>query len=162
MLASIILLLHFLGWITPESAIASLYVTGALLLIAEIGVVSFGLLALNGFLALYAANTLQTGVGFFFGLVPGWPFLFGIAFVELLIIIGVVGVYIWIRNIKNTTGTESMIGQKATILDWDGKKGRVRFEGEIWKAQSDREMELSPDDKVNVAAVNKLDLTVTG
>lgn len=161
MIASLIIIMHFMGWLTPESAIACLYVTGILLIIAEIGVVSFGLLAINGMIALYAAFTLQTGAGPFIGLQIGWPFLFGIAFVELIIISSVIAIHLWLRNKKTSTGTEGMIGQKAVIIDWDGKKGHVRYEGEIWNATSNKEMELSPDEEVQVSHVNKLDLIIT-
>lgn len=161
MIASIVLFIHFLGFMSVENTVACLYVTAALLIVAEIGVVSFGLLAINGLLAFYAAYTLQTGAELLFGLTPGWPFLFGVAFVELIIIVAVVSVHIWIRKQKTTTGTEGMIGQTAVILDWMGTKGRVRFEGEIWNAKSAHEMELSPDDEVQVSSVNKLDLTIT-
>ena len=160
MIASLITALHLLGFIAKESAVASLCVAAVLLIIAELGIVSFGLLAFNGLIAFYAAYALHTGNDLLFGITVGWPVLFGIAFVECAIIASVITVYVWLRKQKTTTGTEAMIGSKATILEWNGKKGNVRFEGEIWKAQSDKEMDFNPDDKVTVHAVNKLDLTI--
>lgn len=161
MIASLIMLLYLTGVLSVESATTSLYVAGVILLVAEIGVISFGLLALNGLIALYAAYTLQTGADLLFGLTPGWPVMFGIAFVEFIIILAVIFVYVWIRGRKTDTGTEGMIGQDATVLEWSGTKGRVRVEGEIWRARSKSDMELQPDDTVKIEAVNKLDLTVT-
>lgn len=160
MIASLITALHLVGFISLDSAITSLYVAGILLIIAELGVVSFGLIAFNGIIALYAGYALHTGNDLLFGVAVGWPVLFGIAFVECAIIASVITVHMWLRKQRATTGTEAMIGSKATILDWNGKKGNVRFEGEIWKAHSDKEMDFNPDDKVTVHAVNKLDLTI--
>ena len=45
MIASLIIALHLLGYITLSSAISSLYIAGSLLIIAELGVVSFGIIA---------------------------------------------------------------------------------------------------------------------
>ncbi len=161
MIASLIILLHLSGVITLSSAITSLYVTGALLLIAEIGVVSFGLLALNGTLAIYAAYTLQAGTDLIFGIPIGWPVLFGIAFVEVLMIVAIILVHTWLRNRPTSTGKEAMIGEKATILEWSGTAGKVRFEGEIWQAQSEKTMDLAPNDSVKIQSVGKIYLTVT-
>lgn len=161
MIASLIILLHLSGIIPLGSAITSLYIAGALLLIAEIGIVSFGLLALNGIIALYAGYTLQVGSDLVFGIPIGWQVLFGIAFVEVFIIGVVVAVHMWLRSQKTTTGIEGMIGQKATILDWNGQKGNVRFEGEIWNASSTAEMDLSKDDEVTIHSVGRNQLTIT-
>ena len=161
MIASLITALHLLGFINLESAITSLYIAGVLLIIAELGVVSFGLIAFNGLIALYAGYALHSGNDLLFGITVGWPVLFGIAFVELSIVASVAAVHIWLRKQRTTTGTEAMLGAKAVILDWNGKKGNVRFEGEIWKAKSPQEMDLNPDDEVTVSAINKLDLTIT-
>lgn len=161
MIATLIILLHLSGIVETGSAITSLYIAGVLLLIAEIGIVSFGLLALNGLIALYAGYTLQAGSDLVFGIPIGWPVLFGIAFVEIFIIGVVVAVHLWLRSQKTTTGIEGMIGETATILDWNGQSGNVRFEGEIWKAKSAAEMDLAKDDQVVIQSVGKNQLTIT-
>ena len=160
MIASLILALHLLGYITLTNTISSLYIAGALLIIAELGVVSFGVIAFNGLLALYAGYALQQGTDILFGIPVGWDVLFGIAAVELFIVITVISIHTWLRNIGASTGTEGMIGEKAIITNWDGKKGSVRYEGEIWKAVSKHEIELGPDEEVIIDAVNKLELTI--
>ncbi len=161
MIASLILLLHFLGIISLESAYTSLYIAGAMLLIAEIGVVSLGLLTINGLLALYAGYTLHMGSNTMFGIDIGWPLLFGIAFAEFLVLGIVIMVYLKIKRTKQSSGTESMIGQKATVISWNAKKGSVRYEGEIWNAISTTEMELNENEDVRIESVNKLNLTIT-
>lgn len=161
MIASLIIALHLFGVISVESAVTSLFIAGILLIIAELAVVSFGLVALNGLIALYAAYTLKTGNDAIFGVTVDWPVLFGIAFVEIMIIVIIVAVFTWLRKQKKAVGKEAMIGEKATILEWDGKSGNVRFEGEIWKAQSDEIMELNADEEVTVDGVNKLILKIS-
>ena len=161
MIASLIIALHLMGVITIESATTSLYVAGALLIIAEIGIVSFGLLFMNGVLAIYAGYALHVGKDLIFGIPVGWSVLFGIAFIEISVIAIVVIVHMRLRNMRQITGTQSMIGEKATIIAWDGTRGSVRYEGEIWNAQSSIEFDLNPDDTVKISAVKKLDLTIT-
>ncbi len=161
MIATLIIFLHLTGIVSVESASTSLYVAGVLLLIAEFGVISFGLLALNGAIALYAAYTLQTGTDALFGLDVGWPVLFGIAFVEFFILATVISVHVWLRKQRTTTGVEGMIGEKATVIEWNGQKGSLRFEGEIWKATSENEMDLNKDDEVTILKVNKMNLIIS-
>ena len=160
MIASLIIALHLLGFVTLTSAITSLYITGCLLIIAEFAVVSFGVIAFNGLLALYAGYSLQVGHDLIFGVPVGWDVLFGIAFVELFMLMSVIAIHVWLRKIKTSTGTEAMIGQKATIAEWDGQKGSVHFEGENWKASSKHEMDLNAGDDVVIESINKLELIV--
>lgn len=161
MIASFITALYLLGIINAKSATTSLVVAGVLLIIAELGIVSFGLLFFNGLIALYAAAMMFTGTDVIFGVNVGWPVLFGIAAVEILVIVGVISVHMWLKGQKTTTGVEAMIGATATVIDWDGTKGNVRFEGEIWKAKSDVEIDLNTDEEVKISAVNKMYLTIS-
>lgn len=155
MISSIILALHLMGVMPLNSAISTLYLVAILLFIAEIGIVSFGLLTLNAFMALYAAYVLQTGPSAFFGLEIGWGLFFGVSFVEFSTLI--IGIIIWrnLKNRKNPTGTEGMIGQSALILDWNTQTGRVQFEGEPWNANSKTPMEFSKGDKCLIIGIEK-------
>ena len=161
MIGSLLILLHLAGIISQASALTSLYIAGILLIFLELAVVSFGIIAFNGILALYAAYTLQTGSDIIFGIPVGFPFLFGIAFVEILAVIAIVAIHLWLRSLRTTTGVEGMIGQAATILEWSGTEGMVRFEGETWKAKSEQEMDFDPDDKVTIESVGKMDILIS-
>lgn len=161
MISSIIVLLFLIGVISTNSAVTSLYVAGALLIIAELGIVSFGMLAFNGIIALYAAYAIQSGNTFVFGIPVSWPILFGIALVEVSVILCIVTLHLRLRKQKVASGTESMIDDKATIIEWDGQKGNVRYDGEIWKATSEEPLTVKPDDKVIIKTVNKLELIIT-
>ena len=160
MICSIILALHFLGIVDVTTASTALYVTGVVLLVAEIGVVSFGILAFNGLLALYAGYALQVGLAAFFGLDIGWDLFFGVALIEFASLF--IGIYLWkrLKRIRNNTGTEGMIGQSAVIIEWSGKKGRVMFEGEPWKALSEKEIEAASGDEFKIIGVKKMSLII--
>lgn len=62
---------------------------------------------------------------------------------------------------KIASDAETMIGEQARIIDWQNKKGTVRYDGEIWKAISEKELELEPNDEVTIQNVEKLNLTIT-
>jgi membrane-bound serine protease (ClpP class) len=160
MIGSIILTLYLLGLVAAPQAAIFLCATGILLIIGEI-VFTTGILAINGALALYAAYTIQYGDSMMFGMKFGWQILFGIAFVELLILIALGIILTRLRRHKVTTGTESMIGQTATIIEWNDKAGLVRINGEIWKAQSEQALTAKPDDMVTVEKIDGLVLKVT-
>ncbi len=160
MIASLILALHLLGFMSASSASTFLYITGALLIISEFFVASFGIIALNGLLALFVAYSMQTGDNTVLGVPIDWSLLFGIAFIELAIIVFAVMIIQRIRKKKVTTGIEGMIGQKAVVIEWKGQKGRVRIQGEIWAAKSEKELELSKDEEVSVISVEDLVLTI--
>jgi membrane-bound serine protease (ClpP class) len=59
-----------------------------------------------------------------------------------------------------STGMESMIGQPAEIVDWQGHKGRVRIQGEIWQAFSDDNYDLPPGERVFVSKAEGLSLKI--
>lgn len=163
MIASLIVLLHLTGIIAQSNAVTSLYIAGIIMIIAEIGIISFGMIAFNGLIALYAGYTIQSGNDMILGIDIGWPVLFGIALVETLIIVTVIAVHIRLRNIKASTGPQSMIGNKASIIEWDNtsNQGSLRYDGEIWKAVSEEKLNLNPGDQVAIKKVSKLKLTIT-
>jgi membrane-bound serine protease (ClpP class) len=57
------------------------------------------------------------------------------------------------------SGPEHMIGGKAEVIDWDGDTGRVRVQGEIWKARAVEP--LNPGRRVRVERIDGLTLVVS-
>lgn len=160
MITSIILALYFIGIISLDSAVKFLYLAGGLLILAEFGVVSLGILALNGLLAIYAAFSLSQGETAFFGLPMDWGVFFGIALIEFLMLSS--SIYVWkkLAAQKTDTGMEGMIGKPVTVITWDGKKGLVSYEGEQWKASSEKNMDLKEGDKISISAVHNMTIKV--
>jgi membrane-bound serine protease (ClpP class) len=161
MIASLISALYLADMVPAGDAVTFLYIYGGLLLLAEITVVSFGMLFLNALLAFYVAYTIQTGTVLFFGVPLEWPLVFGIAFTELLMIALCVYMLMKHRRLKVTTGTESMIGHEAFIQEWNGKTGNVLVQGEPWKAYADKPLNLQRGDAVRVEAVEGLKVKIT-
>lgn len=160
MIATVILLLHLMGFIPAEDAVHFLALAGILLIISEIFVVSFGVIALNGLISLFIAYALYSGQNTVGGIPIDWPFLFGIAFVEILLIIITVMIYLHYRNKKITTGIESMVGARAEVVSWDGQKGSVRIQGENWQARSPQKLELRQGDPVEISEIDNLTLVI--
>ena len=61
---------------------------------------------------------------------------------------------------NNTTGAEAMIGKDAWVLNWRGKKGRIRVMGEDWQAYSEEEYKLKGGDQVMVSKIDGLKIKV--
>lgn len=160
MSASIILALHFMDIIAQADAVKLLYIAGVILLISELAVVSMGLFAFNGLLAIYAAYSLQTGQMLLLGIPMDWNIVFGISAIEFILLFA--GIYVWrkLKSQRTETGAEGMIGKTARVVRWSGASGIVNFEGENWKAEAERDMELRPDDKLTIAAVKNMTLRV--
>lgn len=160
-MSSFVLALYFLGAIPLEQAVMFLYIVGVILIIAEFGVVSLGLFALNGALAIYAGYSLQKGELALLGLPLDWGIFFAVAVIEFFTFF--IGIYVWrkLKEKKTDTGAEGMIGRSARVLTWTGREGTVRFEGERWLARSDYDMELAENERVKIAAVEKMTIVIT-
>jgi len=160
MIATLILALHLLGLISQPDMVTFLYITGALLLIGEIFATTFGVVALNGLIALFIAYAAQSGDNMILGVPVDWGVLFGVAFIELVILIASIVIILHYRRKKVTTGVESLIGEQASVVDWQETKGRVRVQGETWKAESDTPLTLAADDKVTIESIENLIIKV--
>lgn len=161
MIASLITALYLMGAISAHNAATFLYITGVLLIIAEIGFTVFGILAFNGLLALFVGYAIQTGDTQFLGFDIDWSLLFGVAFIELSVVVVSAMVVLHYRKRKLSTGLESMVGDSAEIVEWKGQQGSVRVQGEIWKARAEQPLSLKKNEKVQVSAVDGLTLIIT-
>jgi membrane-bound serine protease (ClpP class) len=160
MIASIITAFFLAGLLTASTASNFLFICGVLLLASEIALGTFWLVGFNGVLAILVGYAIRTGDTTLLGVPIGWGVLFGIAFIELVLLTGSVLVILRSRRQKITTGTESMIGQKAEIVEWSGSKGQATIHGELWQAQSDQPLDIGAGEQVTVSAVEGLILRV--
>src|SRR5262245_23422907 len=118
MITTLITALYLGQFIPAGEAIAFLYIYGVALILAEVALVSFGLLFLNGLMSVYIAYAIQSGDMLFFNLPVGWPLVAGVAVMEALMVAVCVYFYLRQKKLKITTGIESMIGQEATVVEW--------------------------------------------
>lgn len=160
MIASIILSLYLLGYIAAKNAAAFLFISGVLMIGCEFAFGGFGILTFNALLAIYVGYMLQTGHTDIMGVPIDWSLIYGIAFVEMAVIVLTVWIVLHYRKKPVTTGAESMIGGVATVVEWKGKAGIVTIQGERWKAQSEKTLELDPPTTVTVTAIDGLVLKI--
>lgn len=161
MIASIFLLLYLLGILSASDASVLLIIAGLIFIIADFTLGLFFLVAFNGFIALAVAAGLMTGGENIFGLPVDWGLFFGVAVLEVALLIPFIVILRKVNTQKNTTGTESMIGENAEVVNWDGIQGRVRIQGEIWNAIARKTIDLEPGNKVKIKEVDKLTLIIT-
>lgn len=160
MISTLVLAFHLMGYVSASKASTFLYLTGIMMIIAEVGLPTFGIAGFNGVLALAIGYAIQSGASSFLGIPVDWGLWFGIAFTEFLLLFLIVTMFARHRKRKATTGVESMIGEKAAVLEWDGQKGVVRIQGETWKARSESPLEMPPESAVTVRAVEGMVLLV--
>ena len=137
-----------------------LILVGIALLIAEFFVPSFGLLGFAGVAAGLIGVIQLYQTGYIDDLPINMTLM--IAFITLSVLLSVLGGwYSWhIYRKKNTTGTESMLGETARVLTWKGQKGRIHIQGEDWQAYSDADLDLKKDDSVTVSKIENLKIKI--
>ena len=121
--------------------------------IAEIKVVSHGLLSLAGAVSLILGSFMLFDSEDELLRVSLWVIL-PTAGGVLAFFLGVTWLALGAQLKRPSTGQEGLVGQKAVVVD----QGRVRIMGELWRAQS--QVPLSPGQEVEVTAVEGLLLTV--
>ena len=125
-----------------------------LLFVAEIKVVSHGLLSLGGAIALVAGSLLLfSGKGD----AAGYRVDLGIIVPGIALTLGVVGLLSWktlqLRRMPARTGMEGMVGASARVVDGFSaeRRGRVHVLGEYWEAEGPSG--LDPGETVRVTRV---------
>lgn len=155
-----LLLAFFAFQVIPVSAAGVMLILfGLMLLILEVKVTSFGLLAVGGMLSLILGSMmlidsplpeLQIGLRFIV------PVTLALSAIVLFL------VHIGVRAQRHApvTGEDGMIGESGVALSpiEPGRPGSVQTHGEIWTARSDEP--IAPGEPVRVTGVQGLVLTV--
>jgi membrane-bound serine protease (ClpP class) len=133
---SLVVALYALAFIPINYAGAALVLLGILLMVAEAHIGAFGALGIGGVIAFVIGALLMfpsraSGYGLSAGVIAGTA----IASAALLVI--VLAALLRSRRRPIVTGSEALIGAEGEAVFWDGREGRVRVAGEIWRANSD-------------------------
>jgi len=136
----------------------ALIVLAMILYIAEIKVQSHGILGIGGTASLIAGGLLLFNTSASF-LKVSWPVLIAAAVIVLLFFALVITKVARSMRRPHATGLESMVGATAVAVSPLSPEGRVRLQGEIWKARTEEGI-LNKDEPVEVLKVEGLTLIV--
>jgi membrane-bound serine protease (ClpP class) len=154
---SLLVALYALNLLPINYAGAGLVLLGMALMIAEVHIGAFGAIGVGGIVAFAIGAIMMFPSG-----VPGLE-------LSPMVIAGTVGVTatffllvisMLVRSHKRSviTGQEALIGAEAQAISWDGPEGRIRVEGEVWRARA--KAPLQPGSRVKVIGRDGLVLTV--
>ena len=140
-----------------EGLYAALMVVGVILITIEAFTPAFGLAGLAGL------GMVGAGLYYVFpeGHRIGWGVLFGILLAMGLFLGAVLWAIVRSRRHGPLTGSEAMLGAKASVTEWSGGRGWVLAHGERWQARADAPLAaFAPGDPVRITAKRGLVLTV--
>ncbi|HTY43400.1 MAG TPA: nodulation protein NfeD [Thermoanaerobaculia bacterium] len=148
---ALLLALYAFSVLPVNLAGLALILLGIGLFVAEVKVVSHGILAMGGALALLAGSLLlfSGGRG-----AEGYRVDLGVVLPSLAATLGIVGLLAWktarLRRLPARTGLHAMVGESGRVADGFGssRSGRVQVLGEYWEAQGPEG--LVPGDTVRV------------
>lgn len=137
-----------------------LIIFGIILFLLEIKIISHGMLTIGGLasvllgsLILFRASPTENFVTLSHALV------FGFTAVTALFFLFVVGMGLKAQRLKPSTGIESLIGKFGKTMEPLQPIGRVKINGEIWRAQS-LSGEITENEKVIIKEIKNLTLYV--
>lgn len=137
----------------------ALILLAIILFIVEIKVASYGLLTVGGVISLLLGSIMLIDSPFEFMQISLNLIITFVVFTTIFFVF-IIGLGIKAQYRKKALGGESLIGQKAVVIEAikPGKKGMVKIQGEIWKAVSD--VELNENQEVIVESIDSLTLFV--
>ncbi len=154
---SMILALYAMQTLPINYAGLLLIILGVVLFIAEINVMSYGLLAVGGAISIFLGSIMlidSDDPAMQISRTVLYPTL-GMTF---LCTIGIIYLAAKSSQLRSTTGLEGMVGQTGVVKEKLNPQGRILVHGEIWNAESDTA--ISEDEKVVVESVAGLTIKV--
>ncbi len=154
---SLLVALYALALLPINYAGAALVLVGIGLMIAEAHIGAFGTIGVGGIVA-FAIGALMM----FPSQVPGFELsravVIGAAIGSAALFLLALAALLRSRKRPVVTGGEALIGASGETVSWQGHEGRVRVEGEIWRARADAP--LAEGSRVNVVGRDGLVLHV--
>ena len=154
---SLVLALYAMQTLPINYAGLLLIILGVVLLIAEVNVMSYGLLAMSGAISIFLGSimlidsedpAMQISKMILYPTL-GMTFLFSL---------GTIYLAKKAHQLVTTTGMEGLIGEVGVVKETLNLEGRVLIHGEMWKAESDTL--ISVGEKVSVEVVKGLKIQV--
>ncbi len=157
---SLVLAFYALNTLPVNYAGLALIVFGVVLLLLEIKVVSHGMLAIGGIVALLTGSLMliRPGSGLEVMRISRALIISTVAITSAFFLF-VIGMGIKAQRRKPVTGIKALVGETAFALDELNPSGRVRIHGEIWNAVAISGM-INAGEMVRVTEVKNLTLYV--
>jgi membrane-bound serine protease (ClpP class) len=154
---SLLLALYALQTLPISYTGLALIFFGIALMIGEAFAPSFGSLGIGSVIAFVIGSVMLLDTD-----VPGyrisWAVIGSLAVVSIGFFMAVATLVAKSRRRPVVSGPEHMIGDVGQVIDWDRDTGRVRVQGEIWKARASEA--LAPGRRVRVERIEGLTLIV--
>ena len=154
---SLVLALYAMKTLPINYAGLLLIILGVIVLIAEVNVMRYGLLAMSGAISIFLGSIMlidSDDPAMQISKMILYPTL-GMTF---LISIGSVYLANRAHQLATTTGMEGLLGEVGIVKETLSLEGRVLIHGEMWKAESDTV--ISVGEKVSVEVVKGLKIQV--
>jgi membrane-bound serine protease (ClpP class) len=132
---ALLLALYALNLLPINYAGAGLVLLGIGLMIAEVHIGAFGVIGIAGVVAFGIGSFMMFNSG-----VPGFELSIAVVVSAMAITAAlfllVLGLLLRSRKHPIVTGKEALLGAEGEALAWQQEEGRVRVQGEIWRARA--------------------------
>jgi len=131
----LLLALYALSLLPIDYAGAALALLGIGLMVAEVHIGSFGALGVGGIIAFVIGAIMM-----FPSRAPGFTLSYSVvglvAVLTAAFFVFVVGMFLRARRKPIVAGHEALVGAEGEAVSWNADEGRVRVQGEIWRARA--------------------------
>ncbi|HBE43165.1 MAG TPA: serine protease, partial [Bacteroidales bacterium] len=158
---SLIVAFYSLHTLPVNYAGLALIIFSIILFIAEIKVVSHGLLTIGGVISLILGSIMLIDADSTLEVMKiSWKVILVIVIFTVAFFVFAIGFGIRAQTRKPTTGAEGIIGETGEAISNLDPEGQVRVHGELWHAESPDGF-ISQGTKVIVTGISNLKLTVS-
>jgi len=160
---SVVLGLYGLHTLPINYAGLALIILAIILFIAEIKIISHGMLTVGGVICLFIGSMMLIDTSS--PLENAVQISMGVIITTVIVITALFALLAWLvikaHRRKAMTGESGMIGEIGEVLaDFVNGTGSVKVMGEIWSAESDGRTELQKGSKVKIVNIHDLKLNV--
>jgi membrane-bound serine protease (ClpP class) len=132
---SLLVALYALALLPINYAGAALVLLGVALMVAEAHIGAFGALGVGG-IAAFVVGALMMFPAQAAGFTLSISVIVGAAIGSAALLIAVLAALLRSRRQPVLTGSEALFGAEGETVAWEGSEGRVRVNGEIWRARA--------------------------
>ena len=155
---SLILALYAMQTLPINYAGLLLILFGVILFIAEINIMSYGLLSVSGVISIFLGSTMLIDSDDP-ALQISRAILYPTLGMTVVLSIGIIVFATRTRNLKKQGGIEGMLGETGLVKESLNPHGRVLIHGELWEAEC--EGEIAEGENVSVDSVEGLKIKVS-